>query len=106
MDSAAGERVEIHRQGGDQRLALTGPHLGDLPLVQHHAADQLHVEVALPERAARRLAHHRERLGQEIIQRLPAAQALLKLDSLRGEGLVGEGGDLRLQRVGGPDERL
>jgi hypothetical protein len=40
-----------YRQRGDQGLALAGAHLGDLALVQHHAADQLHVEVAHAEHA-------------------------------------------------------
>ena len=63
---------EYGRQGRDQRLALAGLHLGDLAAVEHHAADQLDVEVALAERAARGLAHHREGLGQHFIQRLVA----------------------------------
>jgi hypothetical protein len=50
------ERVEIDRQRGDQRLAFAGLHLGDLALMQDHAAHQLHVEMALAERALRRLA--------------------------------------------------
>ena len=41
-----GERVQVQRQRGHERLALAGLHLGDAALVQHHAADQLHVEVA------------------------------------------------------------
>jgi hypothetical protein len=43
----AGKRVQIDRQGGDERLAFAGLHLGDLALMQHHAADQLNVEMAL-----------------------------------------------------------
>jgi hypothetical protein len=54
--------------------------------VQHHAADQLDVEVALPERALAGLAHEGEALGQDVAERLagqvPLAQrgvALLEL---------------------------
>jgi hypothetical protein len=50
MHALAGERVEIDRQRRDQRLAFAGLHLGDRCLqVQHHAADQLHVEMPLAE---------------------------------------------------------
>src|SRR2546426_7313363 len=41
--AAARQRVEVERQGGDERLAFAGRHLRDLPLVQYDAPDQLHV---------------------------------------------------------------
>ena len=44
MDAAAGERVEIDRQGGDERFAFAGGHFRDLAVVQADAADELHVE--------------------------------------------------------------
>jgi len=47
MNAIAGQGVQIDGQGGDEGLALTGLHLGDLAVVQHHAAHQLHVEMAL-----------------------------------------------------------
>src|SRR5258708_757366 len=53
---ARGERVEDDRQGGGQRLALAGLHLGDLPVVERHPADQLHVEVAHAHRSPAHLA--------------------------------------------------
>ena len=99
VDAVAGERVEIDRQGGDEGLALAGLHLGDLALVQHHPADQLHVEMAQPERAARGLAHHGEGFGQELVERRIGGQALAELDRLGGERFVGEGGHCGLQRV-------
>ena len=39
VDALAGQGVEVGREGGDEGLALTRPHLGDLALVEHHAAD-------------------------------------------------------------------
>ena len=37
--------VEVNRQGSDQGFALTRSHFGDAPLVEHHAAEELHVVV-------------------------------------------------------------
>src|SRR6187455_296246 len=51
MHAASGEGIEIDRHGGDQRLAFAGLHLSDAALMQHHAANQLHVEMTLAERA-------------------------------------------------------
>ena len=49
-------------------------------------ADQLDVEVAHPERALRRLAHDRERLGQEVVEGEGAIEvALLLLGALQGD---------------------
>ena len=44
--------------------------------MQHHAADHLDVEVAHAERAAADLAHEREGLGQQVLERLAVAGAL------------------------------
>ena len=44
------------RERAGQRLALAGAHLGDGAAVQHHAADQLDVEMALAEGALGGLA--------------------------------------------------
>ena len=53
VGTAAGERVEIERQRRDERLAFTRRHLGDLALVEDHAADELHVVRAPCPRAGR-----------------------------------------------------
>ena len=68
VHAASGQRIQIHRQGRHQRLAFARLHLGDAPAVQHHAADQLHVEVAHVQRPPSRLAHHRKRLFQQCVQ--------------------------------------
>ena len=60
----------------DEGLALAGAHFGDLALVQHHAADQLHVEVPEPKRAARGLTHDGESLGQDVVERLAGGELL------------------------------
>ena len=45
-----------------------------LPLVEDDAADELDVEDALAEGALHGLAHRREGLGQEVVERLAAAR--------------------------------
>ena len=70
VNAVPGQRVQIARQRRHQRLAFAGLHLGDLALVQHHAAHQLHVEVPHVHGAPSRFAHHRERLGQDVVERL------------------------------------
>src|SRR5262249_52055205 len=55
---------------------LTGAHLGDLAVVQHHAADQLDVEMAHPHRAAADLAYERERLREQLVEVLALDGAL------------------------------
>ena len=68
VDAPAGQRVEDRGHRGDEGLALAGPHLGDLALVEDRGADQLDVEVAHPERPLHRLAGHREDLGQDVVE--------------------------------------
>jgi hypothetical protein len=76
MHALARQRVEIDRQRRDQRLAFAGAHLGDRAFVQHHAADELHIEVALAERALGRLAHGGEGRDQKIVEALLAGRDL------------------------------
>ena len=71
----AGQRVEIERRARDERLALTGLHLGDVALVEDDAAHQLDVEQPLPRFALARLAHGRERLVEELVDRLAVLDA-------------------------------
>ncbi len=82
VHALAGQRVEIDRERGDQRLAFAGLHLGDLALVQDHAALELDVEVALAERPLGALAHRGEGLGQQVVERFALLQALAELDGL------------------------
>ena len=71
VDPVPRQRIQIAGQRGHQRLAFAGFHLGDFALVQHHAADKLHVKMAHLHRAPARLAHHRKGLGENLVQRLP-----------------------------------
>ena len=66
--ATAGQAVEREGQRRDEGLALARLHLGDLPLVEDHAADELDVEVAHPERPLARLTGRREDLGDDVVE--------------------------------------
>jgi hypothetical protein len=83
VHALAGQRVEADGEGRGQRLALAGLHLGDVAAVQHHAADELHVEVAHAHGAPAGLADDRERLVQQVVERLAVLGALAQ----RGDAL-------------------
>jgi hypothetical protein len=68
MHAVAGQGVQIAGQRGHQRFSFAGLHFADLALVQHHAADQLHVEVAHLHGPPPSLADHREGFGQNLVQ--------------------------------------
>ena len=82
VDALAFEGVQVGGQGGDERLAFAGLHLGDLAAVQHDAADQLHVEVPHVEHAAAGLADHREGLGQQVVERFAVGEPLAEFGGL------------------------
>ena len=58
--------------------------------MQHHAADQLHIEVTLAEGPPRRLATEREGLGQQVVERLAVARPLPERVRLGADLAVGE----------------
>jgi hypothetical protein len=88
VHALGGQGVEHHGERAGEGLALARAHLGDLAVVQHHAADQLHVEVAHSHRALADLTRERERLGQEIVQVLAGLGALAQLGELLLELVV------------------
>ncbi len=76
VDALAGERIEVGRKRGDEGLATRRcEHLRDAALVQHHAADQLNVEVTLSENAARGFAHGGEGRRKQIVERPAGGEA-------------------------------
>ena len=96
VDAAPRERIQDHSGGGGERLALAGLHLGDGTVMQNHAADQLHVEVAHPERPLARLAHQRERLRQQVIEALTARARSRSSSAMLPQLLIGGALHLRL----------
>ena len=99
VHAVAGQRVEVGRQGGDEGLALTGLHLGDVAEVQRGAAHQLHLVVELAQRAPRGLAHDGERLGQQVVERLAVGEAFLERVGQRAQLGVGEIDVVVLERL-------
>ena len=121
VHAAAAEGIEVAGQRGHQGFALAGLHLGDLAVVQHHAADQLHVEMAHAQHPLARLAHHGKGLGQQLIDQLQfpggngsgtatcvagVVQSLAKVGGAAAQLVVAEGGDLLLQQVDVGEDRL
>ncbi len=101
MHALAGQGVEVHRQGRDQGLALTGLHLGDPAAVQGHAADQLYVEVTHAHHPLAGLAHGGKGFGQQGIERLTGRQTLTELSGAGGQRSVVEGFEARLELIDG-----
>ncbi len=82
MHALAFQRIEVHRAGGGQRLAFAGAHFRDLARMQHHAADQLHIEMAHAEHAHRGFAADRKCFGQQLVQRFAFADTGAELVGL------------------------
>ena len=99
VHALAGERIEVDGQGGDQGLALAGLHLGDLAVVQHHAADHLHVEMPL---ASVRCAASRttaKASGSRSSSVAPSRQPFTELRRLGAQRLIRQRLHCRFQGV-------
>ena len=107
VHTVAGQRVQVHGEGGNEGFTFTGLHLGDTALVQNDTADQLHVKCTLPEGTLRCLSYRGKCLHQNIVQRLAFGKALFELVRLGAELFVRQFFPLRLQRLNlihnGPD---
>ena len=106
MHAAPGHRVEVDGERGDQGLAFAGLHLGDLAFVQDHAADQLHIEMALADGALGGLAHGGEGRHQDVVERCAVGDLLLEVGGARAQRLVGELLQFGLQRIDRGHARL
>ena len=98
VDAGRRERVQVERRRGDEGLALTGLHLGDVALVQDDAAHHLDVEHPLLRLAPARLAHGGERLEEQLVERLAVLEPLAELGRLAAQLVVGERLELGLER--------
>ena len=67
--------------------------------MEHRAADQLDVEVPHVQHAAAGFADHRERFGQQIVERFAVRDALAELGGLGAELFVRQRLDRGLEGV-------
>ena len=74
--------------------------------MQNHAADKLHIEVPLAERALGCLPHSGEGFGQEIVDGLAIGEALAEFHRLGAQLLAGERLELGLKGVDRWDPRV
>ena len=88
MHALTGKRIQVRRQGCDERLALTGLHLRDAALVQDDAANDLHRKRFHAQHAPGSLAAGGKSLGQQVVQRFAVFQALFEFRRLRLEFLI------------------
>ncbi len=68
VDTLAGQRVEVHGSGSNQRLALTGLHFRDPAFVQGDTTDQLDVVMTHTHNPAARFTHGCEGFRKKRIQ--------------------------------------
>src|SRR5262249_26997935 len=68
VNAAAGKCIEVNGQSCDQRFAFTGLHLGDLALMEDHAADKLYVKMAHVQDAASGLADNSKCFFEDLVQ--------------------------------------
>ena len=68
VNTLARKRIEVRGQRGNERLALTCAHLGDVPEMKGGAAHELNVVMPLPEGSACRLSNRGESLRQEVVE--------------------------------------
>ncbi len=121
MNPAPRQGVEVGGQGGHEGLAFAGLHLGNLTVVQHHAANQLNIKVAHAKHPLASLADHRKSLRQKFVQQfaLPVddgfwsateAAGLVKLGAKFGgqspQLVIAEGNDFLLKQVDVGNNRL
>ena len=86
----AGQGVEVDRQGGGEGLALARAHFGDLAAMEHHAAHELHVEVAHAEHALGGFADRGKSFRQELIDRFAGGKPGAEGGSQAGQLFVGQ----------------
>ena len=67
VDAASQQGVEIDRHGRHEGLAFAGAHLGDLPVMQCRAANDLHVVVAQSKFSFGCLPYSRKGFGHDFI---------------------------------------
>ncbi len=99
VDALALKRIEVDRRSRHQRFTFAGAHLGDGAGMQHHAADQLHVEMPQAQCPLRRLTDRGEGLRKDVGQAGAVGDLLTKFLGPFLQRLVREGLRNRFQRI-------
>ena len=92
VDAVAGERVEVAGERGDEGFAFAGLHLGDLALVEDHAADELDVEVAHAGRRAMPASRTTAKASGRISSSAARSAAVISSGSVRPSMFGGDAG--------------
>ncbi|MDF9866259.1 hypothetical protein M2437_005241 [Methylorubrum pseudosasae] len=71
--------------------------------MQHHAADHLHIEVALAEHALGRLAHRGEGGHQQVVEAGAGRELVAERLRAGAQLIVGKGADFRFEGIDGRD---
>ena len=103
LDILAGKRIQIQRQCRNQRLAFASLHFGNLALMQHYAANELHIKrnhvpgERVPTNFLRRthqfaasVFHKRIGFRKDFVQRLAGGDTILEFLGDARKILVGE----------------
>ena len=100
VNAVPGKRVEVAGERRHEGFAFTGSHFGNLALVQDHAADQLHVEVAHLHGAPAGFADDGEGFGQNFVEcgAFGSVDFVFACRCLPGERRCGRGTRLVLAR--------
>ena len=106
MHALGRQGVQVGGQGGNQRLAFAGAHLGNLALVKRDTADELDVEMTQTQRALSRLADGGKGLRQQVVGGLAGGEAFTEGRRQRGEVLVLNQLHLRFERIGSVNQAL
>src|SRR3989338_7196660 len=90
MDPFPRECIQICWKRRDESLAFTGAHFGNIAIMEHHASNELDVEVALTERATRRFTDDSECLWRKRVEFDTLRQPFFEFSSFLLECLVRE----------------
>ena len=99
VNALSGQGIQEHWERRCERLSFARPHLGDLPVVEGHAPQKLHVEMPHLHDALRAFADNRKSLGKDRIQGLASRHTAFEFMGLLAQLLIGQSLELRLHRV-------
>ena len=90
MHALRRQSIEIDSKRCRKRLAFTGSHFSNFAVIEHHAADELHIKVPHAEHAAACLAHNSKGLWQQMLQILALGKSVSKFRSFGSKLIIAE----------------